>query len=229
MIRNTNNQDAAGCGSGRLTLESGTLQGLVYGIYQEGGTVNIKGGTVKGIENAVKTVKGTLNISGGSLKTTGTSGKSIYLSGIKKITAKLSGGKVTGSNCIYQFGKNSSLTITGGTYMGSRQALCLDEGKCTVKGGTFTGSKSTAIDICPLMGKAVFSMTGGKAVCKVKESAALTAQNRTDLSITGGTFINEKGGYQLQIFNTFSGKKKLPKEFSIKKKYMMIHLKARAL
>lgn len=209
MIRNTNNQDAAGCGSGRLTLESGTLQGLVYGIYQEGGTVNIKGGTVKGIENAVKTVKGTLNISGGSLKTTGTSGKSIYLSGTKKITAKLSGGKVTGSNCIYQFGKNSSLTITGGTYTGSRQALCLDEGKCTVKGGTFTGSKSTAIDICPLTGKAVFSMTGGKAVCKVKESAALGAQNRTDLSITGGTFINEKGGYQLQIFNTFSGKKEI--------------------
>ena len=59
------------------------------------------------------------------------------------------------------------------------------------------------------MGKAVFSMTGGKAVCKVKESAALTAQNRTDLSITGGTFINEKGGYQLQIFNTFSGKKEI--------------------
>lgn len=52
-------------------------------------------------------------------------------------------------------------------------------------------------------------MTGGKAVCKVKESAALGAQNRTDLSITGGTFINEKGGYQLQIFDTFSGKKEI--------------------
>ena len=103
----------------------------------------------------------------------------------------------------------ATAVISGGSFTGTRQALTMDRGKCTVKGGIFTGSKSTAIDISPLTGKAVFSMTGGKAVCKVKESAALGAQNRTDLSITGGIFINEKGGYQLQIFDTFSGKKEI--------------------
>ena len=103
----------------------------------------------------------------------------------------------------------ATAVISGGSFTGTRQALTMDRGKCTVKGGTFTGRQSTAINISPLTGKAVFSMTGGKAVCKVKESAALGAQNRTDLSITGGTFINEKGGYQLQIFDTFSGKKEI--------------------
>lgn len=130
---------------------------------------------------------GTVSITGGSIKATGKYGIAMYMTGSDKATA----------------------VISGGSFTGTRQALTMDRGKCTVKGGTFTGRQSTAINISPLTGKAVFSMTGGKAVCKVKESAALGAQNRTDLSITGGTFINEKGGYQLQIFDTFSGKKEI--------------------
>ena len=179
---------------GRLTVKSSASGGMIYNTNSSGdaagcgkGRLEISSAALQGKSYGIYQDGGTVSITGGSIKATGKYGIAMYMTGSDKATA----------------------VISGGSFTGTRQALTMDRGKCTVKGGTFTGSKSTAIDICPLMGKAVFSMTGGKAVCKVKESAALTAQNRTDLSITGGTFINEKGGYQLQIFNTFSGKKEI--------------------
>ncbi len=179
---------------GRLTVKSSASGGMIYNTNSSGdaagcgkGRLEISSAALQGKSYGIYQDGGTVSITGGSIKATGKYGIAMYMTGSDKATA----------------------VISGGSFTGTRQALTMDRGKCTVKGGTFTGRQSTAIDICPLMGKAVFSMTGGKAVCKVKESAALTAQNRTDLSITGGTFINEKGGYQLQIFNTFSGKKEI--------------------
>lgn len=178
----------------KLTVKSSASGGRIYNTNSSGdaagcgkGRLEISSGTLQGKSYGIYQNGGTVNVKGGSIKATGKYGIAMYMTGSDKATA----------------------VISGGSFTGTRQALCMGRGKCTVKGGTFTGSQSTAIDICPLTGKAVFSMTGGKAVCKVKESAALGAQNRTDLSITGGTFINEKGGYQLQIFDTFSGKKEI--------------------
>ena len=179
---------------GKLTIKSSASGGRLYNSNSSGdaagcgkGSLEVRSGTLQGKSYGIYHDGGTVSVKGGSIKATGEYGIAMYMTGSDKATA----------------------VISGGSFTGTRQAIFMDRGRCTVKGGTFTGSKSTAIDICPLMGKAVFSMTGGKAVCKVKESAALTAQNRTDLSITGGTFINEKGGYQLQIFNTFKGKKEI--------------------
>lgn len=179
---------------GRLTVKSSASGGMIYNTNSSGdaagcgkGRLEISSAALQGKSYGIYQDGGTVSITGGSIKATGKYGIAMYMTGSDKATA----------------------VISGGSFTGTRQALTMDRGKCTVKGGTFTGRQSTAIDICPLMGKAVFSMTGGKAVCKVKESAALGAQNRTDLSITGGTFINEKGGYQLQIFDTFSGKKEI--------------------
>lgn len=179
---------------GRLTVKSSASGGMIYNTNSSGdaagcgkGRLEISSAALQGKSYGIYQDGGTVSITGGSIKATGKYGIAMYMTGSDKATA----------------------VISGGSFTGTRQALTMDRGKCTVKGGTFTGRQSTAINISPLTGKAVFSMTGGKAVCKVKESAALTAQNRTDLSITGGTFINEKGGYQLQIFNTFSGKKEI--------------------
>lgn len=179
---------------GRLTVKSSASGGMIYNTNSSGdaagcgkGRLEISSAALQGKSYGIYQDGGTVSITGGSIKATGKYGIAMYMTGSDKATA----------------------VISGGSFTGTRQALTMDRGKCTVKGGTFTGRQSTAINISPLTGKAVFSMTGGKAVCKVKESAALTAQNRTDLSITGGTFINEKGGYQLQIFDTFSGKKEI--------------------
>lgn len=178
----------------RLTVKSSASGGMIYNINSSGdaagcgkGRLEISSAALQGKSYGIYQDGGTVSITGGSIKATGKYGIAMYMTGSDKATA----------------------VISGGSFTGTRQALTMDRGKCTVKGGTFTGRQSTAINISPLTGKAVFSMTGGKAVCKVKESAALGAQNRTDLSITGGTFINEKGGYQLQIFDTFSGKKEI--------------------
>ena len=179
---------------GRLTVKSSASGGMIYNTNSSGdaagcgkGRLEISSAALQGKSYGIYQDGGTVSITGGSIKATGKYGIAMYMTGSDKATA----------------------VISGGSFTGTRQALTMDRGKCTVKGGTFTGRQSTAINISPLTGKAVFSMTGGKAVCKVKESAALGAQNRTDLSITGGTFINEKGGYQLQIFDTFSGKKEI--------------------
>ena len=179
---------------GRLTVKSSASGGMIYNTKSSGdaagcgkGRLEISSAALQGKSYGIYQDGGTVSITGGSIKATGKYGIAMYMTGSDKATA----------------------VISGGSFTGTRQALTMDRGKCTVKGGTFTGRQSTAINISPLTGKAVFSMTGGKAVCKVKESAALGAQNRTDLSITGGTFINEKGGYQLQIFDTFSGKKEI--------------------
>lgn len=179
---------------GRLTVKSSASGGMIYNTNSRGdaagcgkGRLEISSAALQGKSYGIYQDGGTVSITGGSIKATGKYGIAMYMTGSDKATA----------------------VISGGSFTGTRQALTMDRGKCTVKGGTFTGRQSTAINISPLTGKAVFSMTGGKAVCKVKESAALGAQNRTDLSITGGTFINEKGGYQLQIFDTFSGKKEI--------------------
>lgn len=179
---------------GRLTVKSSASGGMIYNTNSSGdaagcgkGRLEISSAALQGKSYGIYQDGGTVSITGGSIKATGKYGIAMYMTGSDKATA----------------------VISGGSFTGTRQALTMDRGKCTVKGGTFTGRQSTAINISPLTGKVVFSMTGGKAVCKVKESAALGAQNRTDLSITGGTFINEKGGYQLQIFDTFSGKKEI--------------------
>lgn len=179
---------------GRLTVKSSASGGMIYNTNSSGdaagcgkGRLEISSAALQGKSYGIYQDGGTVSSTGGSIKATGKYGIAMYMTGSDKATA----------------------VISGGSFTGTRQALTMDRGKCTVKGGTFTGRQSTAINISPLTGKAVFSMTGGKAVCKVKESAALGAQNRTDLSITGGTFINEKGGYQLQIFDTFSGKKEI--------------------
>ena len=179
---------------GRLTVKSSASGGMIYNTNSRGdaagcgkGRLEISSAALQGKSYGIYQDGGTVSITGGSIKATGKYGIAMYMTGSDKATA----------------------VISGGSFTGTRQSLTMYRGKCTVKGGTFTGRQSTAINISPLTGKAVFSMTGGKAVCKVKESAALGAQNRTDLSITGGTFINEKGGYQLQIFDTFSGKKEI--------------------
>lgn len=179
---------------GRLTVKSSASGGMIYNTNSSSdaagcgkGRLEISSAALQGKSYGIYQDGGTVSITGGSIKATGKYGIAMYMTGSDKATA----------------------VISGGSFTGTRQALTMDRGKCTVKGGTFTGRQSTAINISPLTGKAVFSMTGGKAVCKVKESAALGAQNRSDLSVTGGTFINEKGGYQLQIFDTFSGKKEI--------------------
>lgn len=179
---------------GRLTVKSSASGGRIYNTNSSGdaagcgkGKLEVSSGTLQGKTFGIYQNGGTVSVTGGSVKATGKYGIAMYITGSSKTSA----------------------VISEGSFTGTRQAVCIERGICTIKGGTFTGSQSTAIDICPLTGRVVFSMTGGKAVCKVKESAALTAQNRADLSITGGEFINEKGGYQLQIFKTFSGKKEI--------------------
>lgn len=179
---------------GKLTIKSSASGGRLYNSNSSGdaagcgkGSLEVRSGTLQGKSYGIYHDGGTVSVKGGSIKATGEYGIAMYMTGSDKATA----------------------VISGGSFTGTRQAIFMDRGRCTVKGGTFTGRQSTAINICPFAGKAVFSMTGGKAVCKVKQSAALSAQNKSDLSVTGGTFINEKGGYQLQIFNTFKGKKEI--------------------
>ncbi len=193
-IRGSSRSSLIYVNGGRLTVKSSASGGSINNTNSSGdaagcgkGSLKVGSGTLQGKAYGIYQNGGTVSVTGGSIKATGQNGIAMYMTGSDKTTA----------------------VISGGSFTGTRQALTMDRGKCTVKGGTFTGRQSTAINISPLTGKAVFSMTGGKAVCKVKESAALGAQNRTDLSITGGTFINEKGGYQLQIFDTFSGKKEI--------------------
>lgn len=139
---------------GRLTVKSSASGGSINNTNSSGdaagcgkGSLKVGSGTLQGKAYGIYQNGGTVSVTGGSIKATGQNGIAMYMTGSDKTTA----------------------VISGGSFTGTRQALTMDRGKCTVKGGTFTGRQSTAINISPLTGKAVFSMTGGKAVCKVKE------------------------------------------------------------
>lgn len=179
---------------GSLTVKSSASGGKLYNTNSSGdaagcgkGSLKVGSGTLQGKSYGIYQNGGTVSVTGGSVKATGSNGIAMYMTGSAKTSAK----------------------ISGGTFTGTKQAIAVNVGKCTVSGGIFTGKGSTAVDICPVSGSVVFEMTGGKAVTKVKAAAAMCVQNKTALSITGGDFVNEKGGMQLQISKNFTGKKEI--------------------
>ena len=101
-----------GVKSGKLTLESGTIESDYYGIYvYDNGTAVINGGTINseyaGLSGNNTTGDMNFEVNGGELNTTG--GPAIYMPG--QMTLKITGGTLNGGISL----RMGQVTISGGT------------------------------------------------------------------------------------------------------------------
>ena len=192
LIKNTlndnNPQYAALCATsgGTIVLNSGTVEGYAYGIYQhsvdseeKGNTTIINGGEVKVQGYAINAFDyDTIIINGG--KVTSTSGYALMNNGSDTAasTMTMTGGEVYGSvEAIYHPGRGTC-TISGGKLTGGETGIEMRAGTLNVTGGTIIGN-ATPTSISP-NGNGMTSSGAGIAI----------AQHTTKLPIS----VNISGG-----------------------------------
>lgn len=203
-----------GVKSGKLTLESGTIESDYYGIYvYDNGTAVINGGTINskyaGLSGNNTTGDMNFEVNGGKLNTT--DGPAIYMPG------------------------QMTLKITGGTLNGG---ISLRMGQVTISGGTINATAGSIDDPKDYYNKSenawlpdalyVFNGTYG--------SGNETYGNALNLTITGGTFNCANGqGSAIAIYDigkvsqesavTISGNAELSTNAENREAYQVLSLK----
>ncbi len=165
--------------TGKVTVSGGTVSashpdntrpggtGLHYGIHNDGGKVEISGGTVTSTKNGPL-----LNKNGGDIKVSGG-----YLDGDYTVSSI---GIVNRENC--------TLTVTGGTIVGTWRAVD-NHGTAEITGGTLTGEKG----FLNYPG-AVLTVSGGEIT-----GTEYGLENKGTAEITGGTITG--GTYGIYILS----------------------------
>lgn len=179
-----------------FTLESGTLDGIWYGVAGNGGnqngtTINIKGGTIKN-NDPDKTgaaiyhpQEGTINISGGTI---------IGDTGIQLCSGKI-----------------STISISGGKIVGTGNDLRADK---KGDGAVPDGAAISLVNRPGYQGIPVAEITGGNFISEKTEAvlAYIWSDNKaTDwatakdyLKISGGTFSHDVKNYVISGFGSYS-------------------------
>ena len=128
---------------GTFELNSGTISGMTYGVYNNtNGIANITGGTLTsntyGIYNASDS--GNVNVTNGTI-TGNTYGTFNY-----KGNMNVSGGNITGNeNGIYN--SSGTTNITGGTFTGNTTEVCNGgTGTINIISGTITGATTPVVN-----------------------------------------------------------------------------------
>ena len=173
-------------GTGSITVISGTLQSdNSYAIRMNGNAINIEGGKVSSDSNIGAVYDkgaGTVTISGGEISCTGACGIGIASN---KGTVAVTGGTIAGNTAVTTVtAKISGGILTGGN--DSPALVCVGMGS-TISGGTLTSANTTA----------AFTLTDGYYPGTVLVTdIGNTADNNAGLTISGGTIANiASGGY----------------------------------
>ena len=163
LIRNTNaeSDDAIWLTqNGNLTLNSGNIYGVKYGVYASSGVMTINGGSITSDLLTIVIRTATLNANGGRLVNTKTNpddnGALVYIVEESAANINIAGTEMVGTSSaatygIWEYQANSIIRMTAGSITTPEFCL-LNNGSFTtstskwfIEGGTLTSTASTAI------------------------------------------------------------------------------------
>ena len=129
--------------NGTVTLESGTLTGLDYGVYvSANGTLNVNGGTIEvgdGYGIVIMNEGAAVNVNGGKVIS---EGYGIFGNGMEEYSGTaihVTGGTITGTLAGIYHPQGGELKVSGGTISGGT-GIYAKSGTIQVTGGTILGN-----------------------------------------------------------------------------------------